>query len=277
MQLTGLEQGLLYTASGIFVTATIVAVRVVSGKREGRTLRPMVIAGTAALTLLLVLMGLRQGAIPGTSRTEMLFVSAWFLALGAGLVDLRVRNSILLVVTAPTMAILLMFGALLTLRSVDPDSGTLHPGVIVHILLAIMGLAAFTFAAGVGAYYLWQIRELKRRPSLALSYRVPPLEVLDRLNFGAVAFGFPFLALSVLGVFLFSARAGTTSMAWLRDPTVLVTLGGLLLYLALFAARGFLGWRGRRIAWLTVAGFVVVVVGLVVAAFCTSEGVMHTS
>jgi len=277
MQLTGLEQGLLYTASGIFVTATLVAVRVVSGKREGRRLRPMIIAGTAVLTLLLGAIAFRQGAIPGTSRNETLFVSAWFLAIGAGVVDLRVRNPILLVVTAPTMAILLAFGALLTLRSIDADPGTLHPGVVLHILLAVMGLAAFTFAAGVGAYYLWQIRELKRRPSLALSYRVPPLEVLDRLNFGAVAFGFPFLALSVLGVWLFSARAGRTSVAWLRDPTVLVTLGGLLVYLSLFAARGFLGWRGRRIAWLTVVGFVVIVVGLVVAAFCTSEGVMHTS
>jgi len=78
-------------------------------------------------------------------------------------------------------------------------------------------------------------------------------------------------------VWLFSARSGRISEAWRRDPTVLVTLGGLLVYAALFLARGVFGWRGRRIAWLTVAGFVVIVVGLVVAAFCTSPGVMHAS
>jgi len=277
MQLTGLEQGLLFTASGIFVAATMVAVRVVSGRREGRTLRPMIIAGTAALTLLLVVLAIDNGGIPTKSRPEALLVAAWFLSVGVGIIDLRVRNSILPVVTAPTMAILLVFGLLLTLRAVESDPGTLHPGVILHILLAVMGLAAFTFAAGVGAYYLWQIRQLKRRPKLALSGKMPPLEVLDRLNFGAVAFGFPFLALSVLGVWLFTARAGRLPGSWWRDPTVLVTLGGLLVYLALFVARGVFGWRGRRIAWLTVAGFVVIVVGLVVASFCTSDGVMHTS
>jgi len=277
MQLTGLEQGLLYTASGIFVAATMVAVRVVSGQREVRTLRPMIVAGTVVLTCLLLILAIRQRGIPVTTRAEVLFVAAWCLAIGAGLVDRRASNPILGVVTAPTMAILLAFSVLLTLRSVAIETESMHPGVILHILLAILGLAALTFAAGTGAYYLWQIRELKRRPALALSYRVPPLEVLDRLNFGSVAFGFPFLALSVLGVWLFSARAGNVSEAWLRDPTVLVTLGGLLVYVALFAARGLLGWRGRRIAWLTVAGFVIIVVGLVIASFCTSGGVMHTS
>jgi hypothetical protein len=38
-----------------------------------------------------------------------------------------------------------------------------------------------------------------------------------------------------------------------------------------------LGWHGRRIAWMTVYGFVVVVVGSVIAAFCTSGNVMHIS
>lgn len=277
MHLTGLEQGLLYSALGIFVAATMVAARVVSGRREGRNLRPMVIAGTAVLTLLLLVLAIRQGGLHSISRTEALFVAAWVLAIGAGLIDLRVRRPILLIVTAPTMAILLVFGLLLTLRAIDPNSESLHPGVIAHILLAVIGLAAFTFAAGVGAYYLWQIRQLKRSPTLAISGKMPPLEVLDRLNFGAVSFGFPFLALSVLGVWLFSSRAGRLPDTWFRDPTVLVTLGGLLVYLALFLARGMFGWRGRRIAWLTVAGFVVIVVGLVVAAFCTSPGVMHAS
>lgn len=277
MQLTGLEQGLLYTAFGVFAAATLVALRLVSGRREGAPLRPMIIAGTAVLTLLLVVLSIRQGAIPGTNRTEALFVAAWTLSIGAGLIDLKLRNPILLVVTAPTMGILLGFGVLLTLRSVEPGPGAMHPGVIAHILLAVMGLAAFTFAAGVGAYYLWQIKQLKTHPKFALSRKVPPLEVLDRLNFGAVAFGFPFLALSVLGVWLFSSRAGRLPGEWYLDPTVLVTLGGLLVYLALFTACGAFGWRGRRIAWLTVAGFVFIVVGLVVAAFCTSPGVMHAS
>jgi ABC-type uncharacterized transport system permease subunit len=156
-----------------------------------------------------------------------------------------------------------------------PDS--LHPGTLAHIIAAVMGLAAFTFAAGVGGYYLWQIRQLKVDPAAALCRKLPSLELLDRLNFGAAAIGFPLLAMSVLGAWLFSSRAKDNAIVLLKDPTVLVTLGGLLVYLLLFGARGFLGWRGRRIAWLSVAGFVVIVVGLVVAAFCTNPDVFHST
>ncbi|MHC4953756.1 MAG: cytochrome c biogenesis protein CcsA [Planctomycetota bacterium] len=281
MQMTGLEQGLLYTALGIFGAATFVAGQVVTGKRAGRRLRPMLVAGTVALTVLLLVVAIRQGRVPASSRAEVLLVAAWCLALGAGAIDRKQRSPVLLAVAAPTLAVLTLFGLLLALRPGIDETGAIQQpftaGVTAHILLAIVGLAAFTFAAGVGAYYLWQIRELKRRPKIALSHRVPPLELLDRLNYGAAAFGFPFLALSVLGVWLFSGSARVADGNWLRDPTVLVTLGGLLVYLALFGARACLGWRGRRIAWLTVAGFVVIVVGLVVAAYCTSPGVMHTS
>ena len=55
----------------------------------------------------------------------------------------------------------------------------------------------------------------------------------------------------------------------------MVTLVGLLIYMALFGARALLGWRGRRIAILSVAGFLIMVVGFVVAAFCTSPDPFH--
>ena len=274
---SGLEQGLLYTTLGIFGAASVVAMQVASGKRPGRNLRPMLTAGVLALTSLLVSHGIRQGHLPVTSRAEVLLLSAWCVGVGAALLDLRLRRKILMLVMAPTMAILLLFALLLVIRPAASAGGSMHPGVIVHIVLAMLGVAAFTFAAGVGAFYLWQIRQLKRNPKLALTQSVPPLELLDRLNFGAAAIGFPLLALSVLGVWLFSGQKLRGSMSWLRDPTVVVTLGGLTVYLALFVARGFAGWRGRRIAWLSVAGFVIIVVGLVVAAYCTSSGVMHTS
>lgn len=274
---TGLEQGLLYTTLGIFGAATFVAIRVATGKRLGRGLRPMLMAGMIALTALIVVLTVRTGHLPVASRAGVLLLAAWCVGIATTLLDLRLRREILLLVTAPTMAILLVFTLLLVLRPVAQGSGTMHPGVIVHIVLAILGVAAFTFAAGVGAYYLWQIRQLKRNPKLALAQRVPPLEFLDRLNFGAAAIGFPLLALSVLGVWLFSSRMLENMSGWMRDPTVVVTLGGLAIYVVLFAARGFAGWRGRRIAWLSVAGFVIIVVGLVVAAYCTSTGVMHTS
>lgn len=277
MEFTGFEQGLLFTALGIFAAATFVAGGVIAGRRPGRNLRAMRMAGTIVLTILGIVLWARLGRPPLVQRAEILIFSGWCIAAGTVLLASRFDHAILVLVSAPTVALLCLFGWLISLRPDISQPDTLHPGVLAHILIAVIGLAAFTFAAGVGGYYLWQIRQLKKHPAGALGRHMPSLELLDRLNFGAAAIGFPLLAMSVLGAWLFSSRAKDNASLLLRDPTVLVTLGGLVVYLILFAARGMLGWRGRRIAWLSVAGFVVMVVGLVVAAFCTNPDVFHST
>jgi ABC-type uncharacterized transport system permease subunit len=275
MELSGLEQGLLYTALGIHAAATFVVAGVIAGRRESRSLRGMLFAGVGVLTGLLIALWVTSGQFPVGTRPELLLLGAWTLAVAGAILFERLNHPVLLLVTAPTVGLLCLFAWLLALR---PDLGSrdaLHPGVVVHILLAVFGLAAFTFAAGVAAYYLWQIRALKRDPKIALGRDMPPLEVLDRLHFGATALGFPLLFMSVFGATLFSERARDDLWTLFLDPTVLVTLVGLLIYLALFGARALLGWRGRRIAILSVAGFVIMVVGFVVAAFCTSPDPFH--
>lgn len=275
MELSGIELGLLYTALGIHAAATFVAAGVIAGRRESRSLRGMLFAGVGVLTALLIARWIVSGQLPIAARPELLLVGAWSLAVAGSVLFARMDHPVLLLVTAPTVGILCLFAWLLALR---PDVGArdaLHPGVIVHILLAVFGLAAFTFAAGVATYYLWQIRALKRNPANALGRNMPPLELLDRIHFCATALGFPLLAMSVVGAVLFSDRARDDLSALFIDPTVMVTLVGLLIYGALFAARAFLGWRGRRIAILSVSGFLIMVVGFVVAAYCTIPNPFH--
>lgn len=273
--LSGLESGLMYSALSIFVGATAVGIRTLRGQRRGRVMRPMVLVGSVALAVLLVAISYGEGwRLPITLRYEILLVAALGLALGVWLLDRRLDQPVLLAVISPTIALLLFFAVLLV-----PRPGAARPelaiGKFVHIGLALVGLAALTFAAGVALFYLRQIRQLKRDPKRALSIQLLPLEVLDGLNFGAVAIGFPALALGALGGWLFVVRGEAAKGDWWLDPTVIATMTGLLIYGLLLIARTFFGWYGRRIAWLTVAGFVLLVLGFVVAAFCTSPNVMH--
>jgi ABC-type uncharacterized transport system permease subunit len=272
--LTGIESGLIYTALTVFGGATFVGLRVVTGKRKGRPLRPMLTVGTLALVLLLVFLAIRDGAFPLVRRFEILLVAAVVLSACGWILDRRFGHNILAAVAAPTLALLTLFALLLAMREAgsEPDRRLL---VVTHVLLALLGFAGLALAAGVATLYLWQIRMLKSNPTAAAARHSLPLETLDRINFLAVAFGFPFLALSALGASLFIERTGTGGASPWLDPTVLGTLGGLAVYLVLFATRTFLGWYGRRIAWLTLLGFFLVIVAFVVAAFCTSENVLH--
>lgn len=268
--LSAVETGLLYTALFVYGGASVVGLRVVTGRRRGRALGPMLWLGFAVLTAFLAAAAYRRRELPILYRHEVLLVAAWALGLGSAYVGRRLKIVVLAAVAAPTLALLTFF-ALLLVPAGSGDRTAAGIGIASHIILAILGFAGFSVSAGVGALYLWQIRLLKRDPTAAAARRMPPLEKLDRLNFVAAAAGFPCLALGLLAGWLFLGKG----LRWWVDPTFLTSLGGLLVYTLLFTARGFLGWYGRRIAWLSVIGFGVAVGGYVIAAFCTSESTTH--
>jgi ABC-type uncharacterized transport system permease subunit len=90
------------------------------------------------------------------------------------------------------------------------------------------------------------------------------LELLDGLNRRLVTWGFIALSLTlVTGMYVayrstdvrpFQAVEITTAVAW-------------LVFAGLLQARVLAGWRGRRVAWLTMAGF-----GLLVLSFVGTYG-----
>lgn len=274
--LTPVEGGLLYAALAVFAGAAMVGLRVITGRRRGRPLRPMLATGTIALTLLLVVLTVRTGQLPLIRRFEVILVATWLLAIGGYVIDRRRQMRLLVAVAAPTLALLTLFAFLLV-----PEEGGVPQdftaGKVAHIVLATLGFVGFSVAAGVGALYLWQIRLLKRDPRAAVSRRGPSLERLDRLNLYAASFGLPFLALSLLSGWLFIAVTPDIAARWWLDPTVLTTVAGLVVYTLLFVARGAWGWRGRKIAWLSLIGFFCAVVGYVVAHYCTSGHTLHGS
>jgi ABC-type uncharacterized transport system permease subunit len=64
---------------------------------------------------------------------------------------------------------------------------------ITHVVLASLGLAAFALTFCGGIMYLIQDSYLKAKQPGGFSARLPSLEMLDRLNFWALAFGLPLL------------------------------------------------------------------------------------
>lgn len=275
--LTAPEGGLLYIALGVFVGATIAGVRVLRGEAPAPALIPQLAVGAISLTLLVGAIALREKGIPVYHRFEVLLLAAWALSVGVLVVTRRWGHRALPAATAPMLALLCFFALILVPRS-EPDPAVQRKvGVFLHILLATFGSVALAFSAAVAGLYLWQIRTMKLNPSAAVTRRLPPLEMLDRVTFLGVVVGFPFFSLAILSGWLYIGRTQHHLFSeWIRDPTVIVTLVGFLIYLALFSVRTILGWHGRRIAWFTVVGFLIVVVGFVVASFCPSAAVMHT-
>ena len=115
----------------------------------------------------------------------------------------------------------------------------------------------FLFLTFVGALmYLLQERELKSKKPRAFYYRLPPLSVLDDLSQKTLAAGFPLVtAAIIIGAFFASRRMGHD---WPLDPKVAWSFVTWLIFLVLVFFRWTAGWRGRKAAYLAIAGFAAV-------------------
>ena len=128
----------------------------------------------------------------------------------------------------------------------------------LHVGLVLAAFAAFTLAAGLAGLYLWQERRLKRREPHVLRQRAPSQEALDRLTARTVAFGVPALTLGLaVGIARLTVEGGGF------DALMGVALGVWVAYAAFLFLRFEAGWRGRKTAYLALAGIVLVVASLV--------------
>jgi ABC-type uncharacterized transport system permease subunit len=127
-----------------------------------------------------------------------------------------------------------------------------------HVGLVLAALAAFTLAAALAGLYLWQERRLKRREPHVLRQRAPSQEALDRLTARTIVFGVPALTLGLaVGIARLTVEGGGF------DALMGVALGVWAAYAAFLFLRFEAGWRGRKTAYLALAGLVLVVASLV--------------
>jgi ABC-type uncharacterized transport system permease subunit len=127
--------------------------------------------------------------------------------------------------------------------------------LVLHVGLVLAAFAGFTLAAALAGLYLWQERRVKARSRSLFRVRVPSLAALDELAGRTVAFALPALTLGIaVGIVRLRERGGGF------DALMVVTLVTWAVYAALLALRFRAGWRGRRGAYLVLAGFALVVV-----------------
>jgi len=159
-------------------------------------------------------------------------------------------------------AFLLPLGTAVLVPAQMGDSGVLVPSLKgpilpLHVTVALLALAAVAAAAGVALVYLLMERQVKLKHFGILFSRLPPLQVLDELNRRLVVWGFVAISLTVISGAFFVRGTGP-GLSW--SAKEVTTLAAWVMFGALLLARFLAGWRGRRVALLTMAGFGVLLI-----------------
>lgn len=197
-----------------------------------------------------------------TVRDAALFLG-WATTLNYLLVERLFRLQVAGTFVVPAVTLLLLYAGALPREGGLPAEVAGQLWVVVHAVVALGGYGAFALACAAGVMYLLQERQLRHKAFRLFYHRLPSLETLDGLAFRLVVFGFPLLVLAVTTGSLWARRLW--GEPWFADPKVPWSLLTLAVYAVYIAVRARYGWRGRRPAYLAVAGFGLVLLNLVVA------------
>ncbi len=202
-----------------------------------------------------------SGRIPVTSYFE----AANFLGLGIVFVFLVMEFRFKIAALGSFMlplVIILMAPALILSGEIQELNPVLKSGWLgVHTSFAVLGDAAFAFAFIVAIMYVIQERQLKTKHLGAIFHRLPSLDIMDSLGYKALTLGWPLYTIGMITGSIWANSAWGTYWSW--DPKETWSLITWVIYLALLHLRT-IGWRGRKMAFLSIIGFVFVLVSFFV-------------
>lgn len=198
---------------------------------------------------------------PLLSLRETLSFLAWTVVAAYGVVLYRYGAQAVGVVALPLVSLLIFVAIFIRTGptiAVEQISGAsarwLFP---MHTTLLSFAYAAFFVVFVSSVMYLLQERELKLKTFSAIFHRLPSLTTVNDIATTAATIGLTLLTLGIAtGMLWSSSRDGRL---WHNDPKEVFAALTWLLYVALIVYRSTARWRGRRAAWLGVAGFILVV------------------
>ncbi len=238
-----------YLAAQIFAIVALVRPR---GALAAAT--PLLVAGGLALHFADLLHRARElSSVPYRTLGGSVSFFGWMLGIAYLALALRHRERATGPFLIPVIIIATVAGLLLPDAPSAPSRGTHGSVFAFHVTLAILAYAAFALSFVLSILYLIQSRQIRRGRTGRLFSRLPPLEVLGRMNRTSVSIGLGVLALSIVLGLVWAERFWTT----LADPKVEWAVLTLLVYgLLLWMDRR--GWEGPRVALLSILGFSVV-------------------
>lgn len=218
------------------------------------------VLGAAYHLFVLVSLGARTGHFPVAGAEEaFLFLSTAMVGIALAL-DAGRKLSVLLVGTLPLACVTTLLSALLIAVPGAPNGPAPPPSsawTALHIFTAVGAYGAFAIAFVSGVLYLVAQRQLKEHASgLGL---MPSLQSIERVNLRAIAVGAVLLAGGILVGYAQAREVYNRQFDRLDPKIVLSTLTFAAYVLVLILARRP-GFRGRRAALASVAGFFLVMV-----------------
>ncbi|MEA1967404.1 MAG: c-type cytochrome biogenesis protein CcsB [Thermodesulfobacteriota bacterium] len=196
------------------------------------------------------------GHAPFSNMYESLVFFSWTVAVLYIFVEYKYRERIIGVFTTPLIFLAIAYASLSpnVADKITPLIPALKSNwLIAHVITCFLGYAGFAVAFGFSIMYL--IRPEKSDKESFLS-KLPSLGMVDELTHQMVIFGFLFLTIGIITGAVWANSAWGTYWSW--DPKETWSLITWFIYAIMLHLRTMRGWHGKKIAWVSIIGFMAV-------------------
>jgi ABC-type uncharacterized transport system permease subunit len=244
---------LLYCASTLLYAANFQQ----ATSLRGRGARGTLLGGFVVQTFLLGAWTLESGTVPLTTQV-LPTLCAWLVVIVYMYLELSTEQQALGALIVPIVTLLHILGLadLFGAQIVQAE----HTGgwFRLHVLAYILAYAAFAISCVSAVMYVMLLGEIQKKHLGYFYDRLPSLDTLNQANNGSATFGFVLLTAGVVSSTIWAYQELHNIWVW-AEPTVFPLLLTWVIYAGNLWARYLSGWQGRRAAFLSIAGFTLVV------------------
>ncbi len=213
---------------------------------------PIIVLATIALFLHALVLNntviINQGLDFGFYNA--LSMMAWVITLIVVLAALTKPLENILVIQLPITAMIMILEA--TMPESHVMINTYSSGLRMHILISVCAYSLLAIACVQALVLSFQERQLRNRQPGLIMLILPPMQVMEDLLIQFILFGFFLLSLSLATGFMFLHNIFAQHLV---HKTVLSILAWLI-FGSLLWGRWSFGWRGRKVIYLTLGGFI---------------------
>jgi cytochrome c-type biogenesis protein CcsB len=195
------------------------------------------------------------GHAPLSNLYESLIFFAWTIVFLYLLIEWRTKNRSLGAFATPLAFLAMAYASYSpTISSrIQPLVPALKSNwLIAHVLTCFFGYAAFGLAFGLSLMYLLKKQENPKTSNMFIRI-IPESSILDDMSYQMVVIGFLLLTLGIITGSVWAHSAWGSYWSW--DPKETWSLITWLIYAALLHSRMVRGWRGNKLALLSIIGF----------------------
>jgi ABC-type transport system involved in cytochrome c biogenesis permease subunit len=238
----------------------------------GRSATTLLVAGVLAHTFVIGMQTMALGQVPVAGASPAISTFVWLLALSYLYTEMTTDERAMGAFILPLLVSLEAIAAFTPESEIRPADARVLQGPLfgIHVSSLLFAYASFALACVIGITYMLLFKEIKAKHLGFFYARLPSLQVLDRMNRRAIVIGWVFLTVGVVVGAMLVSQARLVAAAdprveamQLTDPKILVALVCWAVYsFELFAAR-WIGWGGRKRAYLSAIGFAIVLLNFV--------------